>query len=290
MILVTGASGMVGSAVLRELQKLGKPVRAMYRSEQELQKAPAGAAVCLGDFADADSLKKAFQGVEALFLVCSPIPQLVELECNAIDAALSSGVKHIVLNSALGAGKYDKSFPSWHRQVEAKLASTSLRYTILRPNGFFQNLLTYNAPTILSQNAFYGATASAKMSILDVRDIAAAAARILATPEPHALRIYELNGPGAWNNAEIAALLSQILGRAIQYIDLPDEVFGKALQEAGLPAWQVQALLELQQYYRSGDCAEVTGVLEELLGRAPVSLDAFLSENRLAFLPQSAKA
>lgn len=289
MIIVTGVSGTVGSAVLLELQKSGQPVRAMFRNLEDARKAPSSTATVVGDFADKDSLHSAFAGADVLFLVCSPIPQLIELESNAIEVAAASGVKHIVLNSALGAGKYDKSFPSWHRKVEEKLAATKLNYTILRPNGFFQNIVTYNAPTILSQNAFYGSTGDAKISILDVRDVALAAAHILADPSSHNRQIYELNGPEALTNDDVAVSLSRLLGRTIQYVDLLDATFRNALAGAGLPEWQVNALLELQQYYRSGKCAEVTNVLSDLLGRPSIKLDQFLLENKSRFQPLAAK-
>jgi uncharacterized protein YbjT (DUF2867 family) len=287
MILVTGASGTVGKAVLDELHSLGgAPVRAMYRTAEDMTKAPPRVAAVSGDFSDRDSLRNAFAGIHTLFLVCSPIPQLTELESNAIDAAAASGVKHVVLNSALGAGKYDKSYPSWHHKVEVKLAASSLNYTILRPNGFFQNILAYDAGSIRSQNAFYGASANGKVSILDVRDVAAVAARILVSPQSHDLQTYELNGPEALSGADVASKLSEILGRAIKYVDLADESFSKALGGAGLPEWQVQALLELQQYFRSGRCGDVTSVLEDLLGRPPVRLSEFLNQHRSAFQRQ----
>lgn len=104
MILVTGASGTVGSAVVRELRKAVIPFRPMARAAGEIPDA------VVADFSDKPSLKQALMGIEVVFLVCSPIPQLVELESNVIDACCETGVKHIVLNSALGAGDYPKSF------------------------------------------------------------------------------------------------------------------------------------------------------------------------------------
>src|SRR5713226_1820919 len=132
MILITGASGCVGQAVLPEASRHESKVRAMYRSKEEAAKAPSGCEAVLADYSDKQSLRKALDGVTSVFVVCSPIPQLVELESNMLDACKESGVKHVVLNSALGAGDYGKSFPSWHRKVEDKLKATGLSYTILR--------------------------------------------------------------------------------------------------------------------------------------------------------------
>src|SRR5437762_550373 len=155
MILITGASGSVGKAVLQEAIRKASKVRAMYRSKEEAAKAPSGCEARLADYADKRSLSKALDGVTSVFVVCSPIPQLVELESNVLDVCKESGVKHVVLNSALGAGDYPKSFPGWHRKVEDKLKATAMSCTILRPNGFLQNIVTYNAPSIRSQGAFY---------------------------------------------------------------------------------------------------------------------------------------
>jgi uncharacterized protein YbjT (DUF2867 family) len=288
MILITGASGTVGSAVLQEMRKTGKLFKAMYRTEQDAKKAPAGTESVIADFADKSSLNKALAGVTTVFLVCSPIPQLVELESTVIDACAANGVQHVVLNSALGAGDYQKSFPSWHRKVEDKLRNSGLSYTILRPNGFFQNIVAYNSPTIRTQGAFYAGMGTAKTSLLDVRDVAAAAAKVLVSPADHSGKTYELMGPEALSNGEIAERISRITGRNVKYVDIPEEAQRKSMLDAGMPEWQVSALLDLQAYYLAGKCAAVTDVLPNLLGRAPITVDQFLNENKESFRSQAA--
>lgn len=288
MILITGASGAVGSAVLQEISRGGRPFRAMYRSQSEAQKAPAGVATILADFSSKESLAPALAGVDVVFLVCSPIPQLVELESNVIDVSREAGVKHIVLSSALGAGDYPKSFPSWHRAVEDRLIGSRLGYTILRPNGFMQNVLTYNAPSIRAQGAFYAALGNAKISHVDVRDVAAVAAKVLESPGNHAREIYELNGPEPVSNTELAHRISVAAGRRVTYVDIPEAAQRQSMLELGMPDWQVNAILELQQYYVQGGADKVTGVLSELLGTAPRNLDSFLAEFKDEFRAQAA--
>ncbi len=290
MILITGASGTVGGAVLEEVRKTGKPFKAMYRSAEDARKAPKGVQTVLADFADNSSLSAASQGVDTLLLVCSPIPQLVELESNVIEVCKARGLRHVVQNSALGAEDYPKSFPGWHRKVEDKLKSSGLGYTILRPNGFMQNIVMYNAPSIRAQGAFYAAMGQAKTSVIDVRDVASVAAKVLLSPGDHVGKIYELNGPEALSNSEIAAKISHATGRPVQYVDIPEAAHKKAMEALGMPAWQVTALLELQQYYVSGKCASVTNVLPNLLGRPPIRLDQFLEENKASFLNQAVGA
>jgi len=290
MILITGVTGTVGRAVLEEVRKSGKPFKAMYRSPDEAAKAGAGVATVVGDFADKESLRRALTGVEAVFLVCSPIPQLVELESNVIDACVASGVKHVVLNSALGAADYPNSFPSWHRKVEDKLKSSGLGYTILRPNSFMQNITAYNAPSIRAQGAFYAAMGKARISYLDVRDVGAVAAKALTSPSEHAGKTYELNGPEAVTFTEMAERIARVAGRPVQFVDIPEAAQRKAMLDLNMPEWQVNALLELQQYYSGGKGGEVTGVLQKLLGRPPKKLDHFLDEFKDGFRSQGAGA
>jgi uncharacterized protein YbjT (DUF2867 family) len=289
MILVTGASGSVGKAVLAEVARSGAPHRAMYRSKQEAAKAPAGTETVIADFSDKASLAAALRGVDSVYLVCSPIPDLVQLEGNVIEASQAAGVRRVVLNSALGAGDYGKSFPSWHRKVEDKLKATKLAYCILRPNSFMQNVLTYYAPSIRAQGAFYGAMGNARTTYLDVRDIAVVAAKVLRGGE-HDGKTYELNGPEALTYPEVAQKISQHAGIAAKYVDIPVDAQRKAMLDQGMPDWQVTALLDLQEYYTGGKGGTVDGVLQRLLGRPSITMDKFLAEFAAEFRPQAAKA
>jgi uncharacterized protein YbjT (DUF2867 family) len=289
MILITGASGSVGKAVLQEAIRKESKVRAMYRSKDEAAKAPSGSEAVLADYADKESLSKALNGVSSVYVVCSPIPQLVELESNILDACKKAGVKHVVLNSALGAGDYPKSFPSWHRKVEDKLKGMGLSYTILRPNGFLQNIVTYNAPSIRAQGAFYVAMGDAKVSYLDVGDIAVVAVKALQGGA-HTGKTYELNGPEAISNQELAKRISRVAGRTVNYGDIPELAQREAMLSMGLPEWQVTALLELQQYYKQGGGAKTDGLLQSLIARAPVTLDQYLAANAKEFRDQAASA
>jgi len=287
--LITGASGTVGKAVLAEVARSGEKHRAMYRSKEEAAKAPAGTETVVADFSDKASLVPVLRGVESVYVVCSPIPALVQLERNVIEASEAAGVRRIILNSALGAGDYGKSFPSWHRQVEDKLKKAKIAHCILRPNSFLQNLLTYYAPSIRAQGAFYGAMGNARTSYLDVRDIAAVAARALRGSE-HDGKTYELNGPEALTCAEVAERISRYAGIAAQYVDIPAEAQRKAMMDQGMPEWQVTALLELQEYYTGGRGGALDGVLEGLLGRPPITIDRFLKEFAEQFRDHAANA
>jgi uncharacterized protein YbjT (DUF2867 family) len=289
MILVTGASGTVGKAVLNEVARSGAKHKAMYRSAEEAAKAPTGTQTAIADFAKKETLAAALRDADSVYLVCSPIPDLVHLESNMIEACLAAGVKHIVQNSALGAGDYAKSFPSWHRKVEDKLKSTGISFTILRPNSFHQNVVTYFAPSIRAQGVFYSSMGNARTSYLDVRDIAAVAAKALAGGE-HRGKTYELNGPEALTYTQLAEKISKHAGRLVQYADIPAEAQRSAMLDQGMPAWQVDALLDLQEYYTSANGATVDQLLPKLLGRPPIAMDRFLAEFAGEFRSQAASA
>ena len=289
MILVTGASGNAGGAVVRQVLKTNRPVKAMYRSSEDAAKVPTGVGGVIADFADKASLGSSLEGVDAVYLVCSPVRELVELEGNMLDACREAGVRHVVLNSALGAEDYPKSFPGWHRRVEDKLKASGLAYTILRPNSFMQNILTYNAPSIRSQGAFYAAMGNARTSFIDVRDVAAVAARTLTSPG-HAGKTYELNGPEALTYAEVAGKITRASGRTVQYVDIPVAQQKQAMLDQHMPDWQVTALLDLQAYYTGGKGSDVDDVVSTVLGRAPAAMDQFLAEFAVSFVAKTGAA
>jgi uncharacterized protein YbjT (DUF2867 family) len=206
-----------------------------------------------------------------------------------VDACLETGVRHVVLNSALGAGDYSKSFPSWHCKVEEKLKASGLEYTILRPNSFMQNILTYYAPSIRTQGAFYAAMGNARTSFIDVRDLAAVVTKTLTTGG-HTGKTYELNGPQALTYAEVADKISRASGRKVQYVDIPAERQKQSMLDQRMPEWQVKALLDLQAYYTGGKGGEVDEVLANLLGRTPTTMDQFLAEFADSFAAQAGRA
>ena len=289
MILVTGASGNAGGAVLKEVLKTNRPVKGMYRSPADAAKASVEVGAVIADFADRGSLGRALEGVEAVYLVCSPVRELVELEGNMVDACQAAGVRHVVLNSALGAGDYRKSFPSWHRRVEDKLSASGLDYTIVRPNSFVQNILTYYASSIRTEGAFYAAMGNARTSFIDVRDVAAVAARTLTSPG-HAGKTYELNGPEALTYGEVAEKITQASGRRVQYVDIPVAQQKQAMLDQRLPDWLATALLDLQAYYTGGKGGEVDDVISTILGRAPRTMDQFLADFADSFVAKTGAA
>jgi uncharacterized protein YbjT (DUF2867 family) len=173
MILVTGASGTVGSEVVRALGERGARVRAGYRSRP--QKLPAGFESVALDYEQPETIRPALAGVETVFLLSNT----VEREKQVVDEIKRAGVKRIVKLSAFGAAEEAHSFARGHRAVERHIEASGLAWTFLRPNGFMQNVVNYMAETIRSQSAIYSSAANGAISHIDARDIGTVGARVL---------------------------------------------------------------------------------------------------------------
>ena len=143
-------------------------------------------------------------------------------------------------------------------------------------------MVNYNAPTIITQRAFYGSEGDGRVSRIDIRDVAAVAVKAL-TENGHVGKAYTLTGPEALTNEEIAQILSDELGREIRFINLSPAQLKEALLSAGVPEWNADALLDLQRLYREGKAATVTGNVEQILGRKPISFALFARDYRSAF-------
>lgn len=279
MILITGASGNVGKEVLKQIAQTGAQVRAAFQSVRKAPAAPGVEIVAL-DYNQPETLRTALKGVDRVFLVGPPTAQLPALEQKAVDVIAQSEIRQLVKLSAMGGR--DAIFPRQHAESEAYIQSSGVPYTFLRPNGFMQNMVNYNAPTINTQNAFYGTEGDGRVSQIDIRDVAAVAVKTL-TEDGHVGKAYTLTGPEAFTNSQVAQVLSDVLGREISYVNLPPAQLRQALLSAGVPEWSADALLDLQRLYREGKAATVTQDVEQILGRKPISFAQFSRDYRAAF-------
>jgi len=145
-----------------------------------------------------------------------------------------------------------------------------------------QNITNYYAPTIRAQGAFYSSMGKARISFIDTRDIGAFVAKLFTSPA-HQGKTYELNGPEAFTYSQLADQISQVTGAPARYVDIPIAQQRQAMLDQGMPAWQVDALLELQRYYTEGRGGEVDSVFADVVGRQPTRLAQFLKEFASAF-------
>lgn len=284
MILVTGATGTTGREVLEELRRLGaKGVRALVRDPARAGFIrEAGFETVAGDFERPETLHAALEGVERALLLTPPTPDTVSHHHDFIDAAASAGVRHVVKLSAFGAdADAPEGFGRWHGQSEHLLKTSGLKWTILRPNFFMQNLLG-QARQVAATGSIYQPVGDARASFIDARDIAAVAARTL-TEDGHEEQTYTLTGPEALSYHDVAAKLSEATGRSIVYAPVSPEQFRALALGAGLPEWLVSALERLNELFVSGRAAEVTDAVRRVGRKEPNTFDRFARDHAGAF-------
>ena len=269
MICVTGASGTLSSEVIRQLEAQDIPFRAAYFSGRSAEIARVrGIEAVVIDYNHPVTLREAFRSCDTLFLLGPNALNQTELELNAVDAARASGVRHIVKQSVMGAAEEAYSLANIHRPVEKAIERSGMAWTFLRPNSFMQNAVTFMAPTIRAESAFYSASGQARISHIDVRDIAAVAVAALTAPG-HEEAIYTLSGPEALTYDEMADELSKGLGRVIRHVSLSPADLRAGMLAEGMPEAIADRMLDLERYFREDRASTLTDDVKRVTGRAP---------------------
>jgi uncharacterized protein YbjT (DUF2867 family) len=288
-ILVTGATGLAGSAVIREFVWNGYPVRALVRSRAKARAFQAFPTVELveGDMSRPATLQEALSGVDQVLLISSPDQQMVERQSTFIDAAKKADVRHIVKFSGLSAADIDTPFVfgSMHAEIERYLEGSGLAWTHLRPGQFMTEYLR-EVPTILAQGGLFLPLEDARLVPVDVADIAKAAFALLTTPG-HEAKIYAMSGPEALSMEEVAEQISRAIGKTVRYVSITREERKQALLAAGVPSFSVDAL-DVQAGERlKGTEATVHPETHTALGIAPTPFAEFAGRHAGAFLGES---
>lgn len=284
MILVTGASGRVGSAVVNALTARGGPVRAMVTDSGRataIQK--AGVEVVVADLGKRETLSAALDGVDKALLVSNESPDMPELHGNFVEAAKAAGTRHVVRMSILVAMMPDSplSLARWHGQADRLVGNSGVPFTVLQPAYFMQNTLM-SARTIASEGVIRGGMGDGKVGHIDIRDIAEVAAAVL-TSDGHEGHTYVLTGPESLSMAEIASKLAVALARPVRYADAPADQLRAAMVAMGMPGEIADAWVQLAGMVAMGGADMVTPNVKEITGVAPRSFDQFARENAAAF-------
>ena len=283
MILVTGAGGTTGREVVRALTQKGGKFRAFFHSEEKARRAAeAGLDAVTGDFEKPETVRRALMGITKIFLLSPGTPDLAAREAAVAAEAKAAGVEHLVKLSVWRASEEGFQFARWHRQAEKAIESSGIPFTFLRPNSFMQNVVTYFLSGIRDRQAILLPAGQARISAIDVRDIAEVAVRMLSGPG-HQGRAYDLSGPESLSYAQVAATLSVVLGKRINYVDVPEAEAGRAMLEQGAPEWMAEAFLDLQRYGRQGLASDVLGSVQQILGRKATSFERFARDHVRAF-------
>jgi len=281
-ILVTGATGTVGSEVVKQLASLGQNVKASVHTQSKANKFKDqnGIDTVSIDFYKPETIADAFRYVDRVFLLTPPSPDMTNLYSTLITEAKKNDIKYIVKLSVIGADiEPGITIGRLHRQEEKIIEESRIPYTFLRSGAFMQNFVNFFGQTIREQNAIYLPVGEGKVNFVDVRDIAAAAAALVINN--HAQdenKAYDITGQEALSYAQAAEVLSKELGRKISYIDIPEESARKGMKENGMSDWLVDGLLEIYAIIRAGHAAQTTTSIEEITGRKPILFSQFVKD------------
>lgn len=284
MIAISGATGTVGTALLHELAGVAATTRILVREAAAATAMEGrGFHAVRGSFEDPASMRRAFRGAERLFLL-SPAgtDDMVRLQVAAVDAARAAGVQHIVKLSSIAAdADTGPGIIRAHRRIEEHIERSGLSFTHLRSHWFFQNELGHGA-TIAAEGCFYAPDVT-RIAAVDARDVASVAAEVL-TGEGHENAAYTLTGPQALGYADIAEVLSGVLGRGVRWAEVTLDQARSSMVDAGLPPHLATGFTEIMRRYREGGVtARVSPTVGEILGRPPHSFEQFAVDHRAAF-------
>ncbi|MFD4537533.1 NAD(P)H-binding protein [Kitasatospora sp. NPDC058397] len=281
MILVTGATGTVGRALVGHLAALGAPVRAATR-RPERARLPGGVDVVGADLGEPDSLAAALRGVRKVFLL-SDGPDIPRHDANLAAAAARAGAEAVVKLSSGRAADPDADDPvaRWHRAGEQAVQDSGLAWTFLRPMGFMSNTLAW-AGAIRATRTVRAPFAAGRVSVIDPADIAAAAAHALTEPG-HDGRAHLLTGPQALTPGEMTTTLAEVLGTPLDFTEIPPPAARQALLDHGLRPETADAVMALRAASLEPFAATVTPAVQQLTGRAATPFRTWAERHREEF-------
>jgi uncharacterized protein YbjT (DUF2867 family) len=288
-ILVSGATGTVGSEVVRQLSSTTDVnIKAAARSVDKIKNLEGDKVKAVPvDYNKPESLKEALKNVDRLFLLTPDVPNAHELASNLVNEAKKAEVIHIVKQSIMGADilEADVGTMRLHRQAEKIIEQSGIPFTFLRPNEFMQNFINFHSRSIKSNNAFYLPMEDAKVSVVDVRDIGAVAVNSLTENEntKHNNKTYLITGPEALSYHQMAEILSNATGKKISYVNVSEEEFRGAMKKMGMDDWLINTISELYNYFRKGYASQVSSGVEEVTGKKPISFSQFAKDYVQAF-------
>ncbi len=281
MIAVIGATGTTGREVVKGLREAGAAFRCIVRDTGRAE-GQLGDDVALieGDLADPATIEAGCAGCGTLFLLSGHGPALAEQQSGAIDAATRAGVRRIVKSAGMMVDPA-MMIPRLHLAAEDHLKAAAADWTILRPNFFRQNLLNAAGAVRAEDTMTMPFPAAMPIAMVDVRDTAAVAVRVL-TEDGHSGVTYELTGAPVTLD-DCAAALSRVLGKDVVYVQAPLEAAQAMMRENGAPDWTLDQVADIVTSIESGGLSRATGNVENITGRAPRTLDDFFSRYVMAF-------
>lgn len=281
-ILATGATGTVGTTLAAKLSKKRVNLFLGSRNPEKVDADFSNTSSIHFDLLDKSSIDKAFGQVDRIFLVTPLDPKMVEMTKNVVDVSRDKGVDGIVKLSVLHADPdADIKLWKWHGQAEEFIKSSGLDYAFLRPANFMQNFINFYGEPIRDNDTFYLPHGDASVSLIDVNDIASAAVSVL-TQEKLENQAYELTGPILTKN-EVAKTFSEVLGRDIEYDDVPEETAQSSMLDSGMPEWMVEVFMEFNAKCKAGMLNVESSDLEILISNDGTPFREFVNRNKAFF-------
>ncbi|MEI6986053.1 MAG: SDR family oxidoreductase [Rhodospirillaceae bacterium] len=282
-ILIAGATGNTGRALIRELNKTGEAIRAAALERADLRSL-AGCQTVEIDYSNSQSLARALRGVDRVYMAAPLVTDMVTLTKLLVEASVKAGVRHFVKLSCLGASYIDDlKLGRWHRMAEQVVESSGMGWTHIRPHAFMQNFINTHLSSMKTKGLFHDPVGTGRVSYIDVEDIAAVAAAVL-TKEGHEQKVYDLTGSEALSSHEAASHLSRAAGRPIRCIEVSVESARDAMFGFGMPMPVVDAIAEMFTFMKAGRMAAITPTVENILQRPPRSFAQFADEQIPLFL------
>jgi uncharacterized protein YbjT (DUF2867 family) len=280
MILITGANGQTGHAIIKALLSKGERIRALVHRTEQIQeiKSLGVMEVVTGDMMDQKAIDEAFIGVNDVYHICSALnPHEVEIGQIAIKAARSAQIEHFVYHSVLHSVLKDMPHHQKKLMVEELLVNSGIPYTIIQPAVFMQNIL--ESWKLLSEKGIFQqkffTTQETCMCMVDLEDLAEAASIILTSPG-HTGATYEICGPENLSLSDMIAAMEQHFDREIKVETPQDEMFAAQLKKLGVGDYQVNTLLKMFQHYNEHGFVGNPNVLTWILGRKPNDFSSFI--------------
>ena len=278
MILVTGANGKTGRAMISALADAGAEVRVFVRHPGQGQalQALGAAAVAVGDMGDRRSLQAALDGANQLLHIGPAMdPNEVEYTNNAIHAAKAADVTQFVYYSVMHPQRREVRHHRLKLEAEEHLIESGLPYTILEPIRYMQHLDPIWIRVVEEGVHAMPFGVDRKFNIVDLADLAAAATRVLLEPD-HLYATYELAGPEALSQRDMAAIISQVIGREVRAEAVPLDVLERRVRAAGLSDDRVEQMLNMNRHYDQHGFLGNPRILRMLLGREPTIFKSYV--------------
>jgi NAD(P)H dehydrogenase (quinone) len=274
LILVTGATGKIGSCIAQHLKQLGKRFRLLVREPRKLSTFPEVEKVT-GDYGDVESLNRAFTDVSSAFIVSGYAEpgERAKLHRNAFQAAQRAGAHYLIYLSTLGASP-ESRFPMSrdHFESEEFLKETAVPHTILRDSFYLELAVQmFNEDGVMK-----GPGGQGRVSWVGREEIAEAAAKLLASEKP-LLGTFPMTGPTALGLSETAALIGSLKHRSLRYEDEPVDVAKEWRSKLGAPAWEVDTWVGSYEAIAAGEFEAIDPALGTILGRPASDLQTYIS-------------